>query len=345
MHQINTAICSFGLSGKVFHAPFLKTHPGFNVTMVLERTKEHSKTIFPTAKIVRNYEQILNDKSVELVVVNTPNALHFDMAKQALLKNKHVLIEKPFTVELEEAEELIELAKSQKRILTVYHNRRLDSDFRTVKKVLNQNLLGDLKLVESQINRWKPEIGDKHWKIGANKGSGHLYDIGSHLIDQMLLLFGLPNSLFCDMTMLRPGAVVNDYFELILYYDKMRVNLKSSLLSNEPGIRFMLQGENASFVKKGTDPQEEMLMAGKLPTNPKKWGKEHKNFTGMLYSPNKAEKVVSALGSYMDFYENLYQAITTGAEIRVKPEQARDVIKIIKLAEQSFKEKRVVEVQ
>ncbi len=343
MRQIKTALCSFGLSGLVFHAPFLIVNPGFKVTKVLERSKENSKAKLPDAQIVRGYDEILNDENIELVVVNTPNELHYKMAKQALLHNKHVLIEKPFTTEVEEADKLIKLAKEKKLVLTAYHNRRLDGDFKTIQKIINEDILGELKTFDSQILRWKPEIGNKAWKTDNRAGAGLLYDLGSHLIDQALVLFGMPEAVFADIRRLRPGAIADDYFELILYYKSLKVNLKSSLLSNVPGPRFVIQGGKGNCTKFGNDVQEDLLMKGELPSG-KNWGKEDGSQWASITLENENYSYPSLPGDYMAFFNNLYDAITKNVELLVKPEGAGNVIKIIKMAWQSQIERRVIDV-
>jgi scyllo-inositol 2-dehydrogenase (NADP+) len=343
MQQINTAICSFGLSGSVFHAPFLLVNPGFKVTKVLERSKENSKAMLPEAQIVRSYQDIVDDKDIELVVVNTPNELHFEMAKLALLNNKHVLIEKPFTIEVDEAEKLIQLAKEKKLVLTVYQNRRLDSDFKTITKIISEDLLGKIKVFDSQIFRWKPGVGNKAWKTDDRPGAGLLYDLGSHLIDQALVLFGMPNAVFADIRLLRPKAIADDYFELILYYHGLKVNLKASLLANDPGHRFVIQGEKGNCTKFGDDVQEKQLMNGELPVG-KNWGKEEGRMWATITFDGGSYSHPSLPGDYMQFFDNLHLAITEDAELLVKPEEARNVIKVIKLAMQSQQEQRVIKI-
>lgn len=343
MQKINTALCSYGLSGSVFHAPFLLVNPGFKVTKVLERSKENSKSLLPDAQIVRNYNAILEDDEVKLVIVNTPNELHYEMAKQALLKNKHVAIEKPFTIDIEEADDLIQLAKERGLQLTVYHNRRFDSDFLTIRKIIDEKYLGKLKVFESQILRWKPEIGFKVWKTDDRRGAGLLYDLGSHLIDQALVLFGMPQAVFADLRTIRPGAIADDYFELILYYEDLKVNLKSSLLANVPGPQFVIQGEKGNCTKYGSDIQEERLMKGELPTS-KNWGKVEEDIGAVVVTENNNYSYPSLPGNYMVFFNNLYDAITNNTELLVKPEEAREVIKIIKIALQSQKERRIIDI-
>lgn len=339
--QINTALCSFGLSGKTFHVPFFQSNPGFKITKVLERTKEISKSILPAAQIVKNFGELLDDEDLELVIVNTPNHLHYQMTKDALLSGKHVVVEKPFTTSVEEGLDLMAIAKEKNLILTVYHNRRLDSDFKTVKKILSENVLGEIKLFESQLYRWKPDLGNKLWKINANKGAGLLYDLGSHLIDQALVLFGMPNSLFADLRKLRKGAEVDDYFELQLFYNELKVTLKSSLLASDPGHRFIIQGDKACFTKFGNDPQEEDLMGGAIPSI-KNWGMEDEFLWGIVHTEQDSFSYPSLNGSYPEFFENLYHAVVDREPLIVKPEEALDVIRIIELANISFSEKRMV---
>lgn len=343
MHQIKTALTSYGLSGSVFLAPFLVVNPGFKITKVLERSKENSKAKLPDAEIVRRYDEILEDKELELVIVNTPNELHYKMAKQALLKNKHVLVEKPFTIEVDEANEIIQLAKERGLKLTTCHNRRLDSGFLTIKKIIGEGLLGKIKVFDSQILRWKPKIGNKAWKTDGRKGAGLLYDLGSHLIDQALFLFGMPRAVFADIRTLRKNAIANDYFELLLYYEDLKVCLKSSLFANVPGHRFMIQGEKGNLTKNGNDRQEECLMKGEVPLG-EDWGKEDDINRALITTENDNCLYPSLSGNYMIFFNNLYDAISKNVPLLVNPEEARDVIKIIKIAMQSHAERRVIDI-
>jgi len=216
MQPINTAICSFGMSGWVFHAPFISTHPGFNFYAVWERSKNLAQEKYPEVKVYRTLEELLADDKVELVVVNTPNTTHYDFAKQALLADKHVICEKPFTATVAEAEELIEIAAKQHKQLSVFQNRRYDSDYRTIKKVLDEKLLGDIVEAEFHFDRYKEELSPKQHKETPIPGTGCLYDLGSHLIDQALQLFGMPQAVFADIAVMRTVSKVEDYFELLL---------------------------------------------------------------------------------------------------------------------------------
>jgi len=338
---VNTALTSFGMSGQVFHAPFLLENPHFNITKILERTKNSSATKVPEAQIVRTYQEILDDPEIDLIVVNTPNFLHFEMAKQALLHGKHVVLEKPFTNTVEEGKELIELSKQKGLVLSVYHNRRFDNGHKTVKEILNRKLLGNLKIFEAHFDRFRPEIGAKKWKEEKNPGAGILYDLGSHLIDEALTLFGKPNSLYADLQIQRENGKVIDYFDIKLEYESLTVKLVAGMLMKEPGPKLVLHGDKGSYIKHGNDPQEEQLINGISP-NEKNYGIEEKSNWGILNNDNGRANYQTLPGSYQDYYENIYQSIVHGKGLLIKPDKALDVIYLIEKAIQSDKEKRIL---
>ncbi|MEN8119292.1 MAG: Gfo/Idh/MocA family oxidoreductase [Bacteroidota bacterium] len=338
---INTAITSFGMSGQVFHAPFLLTNPHFTITKILERTKNISKEKVPEAKIVRSYKEILDDNEIDLVVVNTPNFLHFKMAKQALLHGKHVVLEKPFTNTVEEGKVLIELAKQKGLLLSVYHNRRFDNGHKTVKQILDRKLLGDLKIFEAHFDRFRPEPGPKKWKEEENPGAGILYDLGSHLIDEALTLFGMPNAIYADLQIQRKNGQVTDYFDIKLNYESLTVKLVAGMLMKEAGPKFVLHGDTGSYIKYGNDPQEKQLMNGVFPDS-KKYGIEDESNWGILNNDNGRGAYPTLPGTYQDFYDNIYQTIVNKKELLIEPEEALDVIFLIEKAIQSDKERRTV---
>ena len=342
----NTALASFGMSGRVFHGPFLKVHPGFRVTKVLERTKNNSRQLVPEATIVRRYEEILNDAEIDLVVVNTPDPLHYEMTKAALQAGKHVVVEKPFTLHVSDADELIALAKEKGLLLTVYQNRRWDTDFLTLKKVLEEGWLGRIVEVSSYFDRYRRYPRAGNWKDEDTSGTGSIYNLGPHLLDQAVVLFGMPEALFADLRVVRENTKVNDYFHIILYYPGLRVVLKHSYLAMKAGPRFMVHGDEGSYLKYGVDPQEERLTAGLLPVDPD-FGSEEKEAWGYLVSDGELPydgKYQSVPGSYMAFYDNLYRALNGEEPLAVPPGEARDVIRLIELAIRSSEEKRVIEV-
>ena len=203
MKPINTALLSFGMSGVVFHAPLIHVHPGFTLSAVWERTKDLAQKKFPGIKTFRSLEDLLSDPDIELVIVNTPNYTHYEYARKALLAGKHVIVEKPFTVTVAEGEELIVLAKEQAKLLSVYQNRRYDSDYRTLRKILEQGLLGNIAEAEFHFDRYNESLSPKLHKEEPGPGRGALYDLGAHLIDQALQLFGMPQAVFADIQIIK----------------------------------------------------------------------------------------------------------------------------------------------
>jgi scyllo-inositol 2-dehydrogenase (NADP+) len=338
MTPINTAICSFGMSGLVFHAPFINCNPGFNFYAVWERSKNLAEKKYPGVKTYRLLDDMLADDSVELVIVNTPNITHYEYAKKALQAGKHVIVEKPFTVTVDEGTELIELAEKQNKKLSVYQNRRYDSDFKILKKVVKEKWLGDTVEAEMHFDRFKDELSPKVHKEVPGPGNGILYDLGSHLIDQALQLFGMPEKIFADIRILRPISRVEDYFELLLYYEKPRVRLKGSLAVREALPGYILHGLKGSFIKQRTDVQETMLQAGIAPGK-SDWGTEPPSEMGLLHTEKNGEIirefVQSEQGNYGDYYDGIYQAIRNNKPLPVTAGEGLEVIKIIETAYKS----------
>jgi len=342
---INTALCSFGMSGLVFHSPFLSVNPQFNFYAVLERTKNIAQEKYPGVKTYRTLEAMLADNLLELVIVNTPNYTHYEYVKKALEAGKHVVVEKPFTVHFEEAQELIEIAKRENKILSVYQNRRYDSDFKTIKKILSENLLGELVEVEMHFDRFRQELSAKKHKETPGPGAGVLYDLGAHLIDQALQLFGSPQKTFADIRIVRPTSQVDDYFELLLYYPKLRVRLKASYLVREALPGYILHGLKGSFIKHKTDVQEKMLQEGIIPSG-KDWGTEPETEKGLLHTEADGkiirEYITSKQGNYNDYYNALYESIRFHKPLPVTPEEGAKVVKIIETAFESSKKESVI---
>jgi predicted dehydrogenase len=343
--SIKTAIASFGMSGLVFHGPLLKVNPGFEVVNVLERTKNISRSLFPEAQIVRSYTEILDNKEIELVIVNTPDKFHYEMAKQALLSGKHIVVEKPLTLNSIQAEELVNLARAKGLLLTVYQNRRWDGDFRTVQKVLAEGKLGRLIEFESHYDRYRTFITPGSWKEEGDEFAGVLYNLGSHMVDQAYVLFGKPIAVTAHLKIVRNGGMVTDYYDIRLEYDRFAALLKCSYLVKKPGPRYILHGESGSFYKVGIDPQEELLKAGNLPVG-ENWGTEQPAAWGTLFFEKDGkdfEEIVETLpGNYNIFYNNVYDAIRNGAKLFVKPEEAVEVLKILEACLKSNREKQTV---
>lgn len=344
--QVRVALASFGMSGKLFHAPFIHVHPGFQLYACWERSKKLIGEIYPEVISYSSYEEMLADPQVDLVIVNTPNYSHFELAEKALLAGKHVVVEKPFTVRSAEGEQLVALAKRQGKLLSVYQNRRFDSDYRTLKKVVAEGLVGQVVEAEFHFDRFVETLSYKLHKEIPGPGTGALYDLGSHLIDQALQLFGWPNAVFADITIIRPISQVDDFFELLLYYDRLRVRLRSSYLVREAIPGYVVHGSKGSFLKSKTDVQELALQAGHLPQGDD-WGVEDEACRGLLHTEKNGQvvrEVVPTLpGRYMDYFDGIYNAIVHKQPVPVQPEDGIKVIRIIEAAYQSSREKRVVE--
>jgi scyllo-inositol 2-dehydrogenase (NADP+) len=347
MQPIKTALCSFGMSGWVFHAPFIHLHDGFELYAVFERTKNLGEKKYPDIKTFRSLEAMLADEAIELVIVNTPNYTHFEYAKLALLSGKHVVIEKPFTNTVAEAEELIALAKQQNKKISVYQNRRWDSDFRTVQKVLQQKLLGDIVEAEIHFDRFNESLSYKLHKETPGPGAGILPDLGPHLIDQALQLFGMPEAVFADATNMRPISQVEDYMELLLFYKNLRVRLKGSYLVREALPAYIFHGTKGSFIKPRADIQEIDLQKEKKPAE-SDWGTEPEAGKGLLHTDKDGQNVIreyisSERGNYMAYYDGLHQAIRHDKPLPVSAEDGLKVVCIIEAAFKSVQEKRIVQ--
>lgn len=343
---INTGICSYGMSGKIFHAPFIHAHPLFNLSAIVERHRDESRAKYPDSKLYRSFEELLADKDIELIVVNTPVQTHFEYAKAALNAGKHVIVEKPFTVTAEEAQILDDLAKEKNLFLSVYQNRRYDGDFKALKDVVSENLLGELKEAELRYDRYRPGHSGKDHKEGDKPGAGNLHDLGAHLIDQAIQLFGFPEAVFADVFTMRKDMIANDYFEVLLYYPRpFRVRIKGTVFAREQYYAYILQGENGTFMQQRSDLQEARLMADKVPSLGT-WIPTPQGHDGILHTIINGEPVRketrSTMGNYMDYYEDVYQALVNGAPNPVPASQAVLTMRIIEAALKSSAEKRVI---
>lgn len=347
MRVIRAAVCSFGLSGKVFHAPFLNIHPGFSFYAVWERSKDLAKPLYPEVKVFRSYAEMLADSVVDLVIVNTPSYTHYDYTKQALLAGKNVIVEKPFTATLTQAQELVILAKEKNLKLFVFQNRRYDSDFRTVKKIISDGSLGEIVEAEIHYDRFNAALSAKAHKETPGPAVGVVYDLGSHLIDQAICLFGMPNAVFADIFTMRPGSQVDDYFEILLYYPSLRVRLKSTYFAKEPQ-GYIIHGRKGSFIKSRADVQETALQSGQRP-GMENWGIEPETEKGVLHSEKDGktirEQVATSPGNYFDYYDDVYKALINESSVAVTGDDGWKVIKIIEAAYQSNKEKRIAEIK
>lgn len=344
MQKIKTALCSFGMSGRVFHAPFIQLHQGFELVGAWERSSNLVQQYYPTCKSYDTFEELLND-DIDLVVVNTPTYTHYEFAKEALMHDKHVVVEKAFTTTSGEASGLKFLTEQVDRKLAVFQNRRWDSDFKTVQHIIREGYLGDLCEVEIHFDRFNLNLSPKKHKEEPNAGAGILLDLGPHLIDQALCLFGMPEKVFADIRHTRPTTKVDDYFEILLYYPTLRVRLKAGYIVQEPLPAYTLHGTNGSFLKPRGDVQESLLQQNKKP-NLSNWGAEEKENYGLLHylKNNKSvkEKVKSISGNYYDFYDGLHKAITSNSPVPVSAQDGLNTMLIIEAARKSNENEKVV---
>ncbi len=345
MPPIKTALLSFGMSGKVFHAPFIQVHPGFQLAGAWERSKQLINDSYPGVTSYPTLESVLTDDSIDLVIVNTPTSTHYEYAKQALLAGKHIIVEKAFTTTLAEAMDLKAIAEKVNKKISVYQNRRWDSDFKTVQKIIREGWLGDLNEAEIHYERFKPQLSPKIHKEIASPGAGLLKDLGPHIIDSALCLFGFPDALFADIRITRPDSVVDDWFDILFYYKTIRVRLKSGLLVRESVPGFIVHGSKGSFLKGRTDVQEINLIAGKIPNTPD-WGTEPETEQGLLHTEKDdniiREKVKSLQGNYYDYYDGVYKALTEDKPMPVTADDGINVMRIIEAAIQSTNERKVI---
>ena len=351
MEKIKTGLAAFGMSGQIFHAPFISTNPAFCLTAITERNKNLSKERYPSARIVRSFEELVALDELELVVINTPDSTHYEYTRKALEAGKNVIVEKPFTATAEQGQELVDLARSKGLAISVYQNRRWDSDFLTVREILNKGLLGRLVEFESTFPRYRNFIKPGTWKETGELGGGLTYNLGAHIIDQAVQLLGVPDAVFADIDTIRTGGMVDDYFVIHLLRPskapRVKVTLKSSYLMCASEPRFVLHGREGSYVKYGFDPQEAALTEGVLPGT-SHWGEEDKSSWGLLYTEKDGrivyEPYPSLPGDYAAFYENIYRHIHHGEPLQSDAREVVGVIRLIEAAWESSRMQRVVRI-
>ncbi|MHB1393658.1 MAG: Gfo/Idh/MocA family oxidoreductase [Clostridia bacterium] len=351
-NSINVALIGFGLSGRVFHAPIIASMPEFNLSKIYTTNPESIKTIkglYPKTSIVSDVGEIMKDESIHLVVVASPNTSHFTTVKEAIISEKHIVVEKPFTVSSKDADNLIALSKKYGRTLSVYHNRRWDSDFLTVKKVVESKLLGNLVECEMHFDRFRNCVKENAWREECAPGSGVLYDLGSHLVDQAMVLFGLPDSITADIRTQRPEGKVDDSFEIVMDYKGLKVTLKAGVLVRGELPKYVLLGDMGSYIKYGMDVQAADLAGGIIPNVKRGWGKEPEELYGTINTTinglNIVGKVESEIGDYREYYINIYRSIRKKETAAVSPVDARNVIRLLELANESGRCKSSIEVK
>lgn len=349
MQNIGVGILGYGLATTVFHAPFVSAVPGLHLRAIVQRTGDSAAAAYPETQILRSADDLLAHPGIDLVIVATPNETHFELARRALRAGKHVVIDKPFAATSEQARELIEIAENGGLILAPFHNRRFDGDFLTVRKLLDAGRLGRLVTVESHFDRFRPLPRPGSWKEAGSPANGLLMDLGPHLVDQALALFGLPTTVTASVRTDREGTGIEDAFDIALGYPGLLYWCRSSLIAAEASPRFLLHGTLGSFKKFGVDPQEPALVGGaSVPPvgDPRPWlGEPETDWGTLTQAPDPAEpgtlirtQIPTEPGDYRLFYLSVRDAIRGAAALAIPTEAGFDVIRLLELARRSSSE-------
>jgi len=347
VNRIPVALVGYGIGGSIFHAPFIRSVPRLRLEMVVTSRRQQVAALAgpeSAPRAVARVDEALADPGIKLVAVVTPSDTHFEVARRALLAGKHVVVDKPFALNVAEAEELMALARRNGCLLSVYQSRRWDGDFLTVKRAIREGSLGTVYHYEAHFDRFRPKVRDV-WREQAGKGSGILYDLGSHLIDQALVLFGMPSAVTGDVFLQRPGARAVDYFHLVLDYGRMRAILHGAMLAPGRGPHFSVHGDGGSFLKYGMDPQEAALAAGRKPCGDD-WGADDPaNYGTLVSAAGESRRVETLPGDYRHYYEAMADAIETGAPLPVDAAEPRNGLRVIEAALESARERRTVSIE
>lgn len=340
--KIRVGLVGYGFASKTFHAPLIAGTAGMELAAVSSSDASKVRADWPSTQVVSDPQTLFDDPSLQLIVIPTPNDTHFPLAKAALNAGKHVVVDKPFTVTLSQAHELDALAKAKGLLLSVFHNRRWDSDFLTLKTLLAEGTLGEVRYFESHFDRFRLEVRNR-WREQKGAGSGIWYDLGPHLIDQALQLFGSPVAINVDMAELRPGAQTTDYFHAVLTYPQRRIVLHGSMLVAAESARYQVHGTRGSYVKYGLDPQEDSLKAGARPPQ-EDWGYDMRDGVVTLAKDDLLveETLLTIPGNYPAYYAGIRDAINGDGSNPVTAEQAIQVMELIELGLQSAEKRQTM---
>ena len=333
-NPIKTAIVGFGSVAEKMHAPLINACPDLELVASVERKTNRCEELYTTTTY-RSLDELLSADGADLIVITTPNEYHFPMAMQCLQAGKHVVVDKPVTIFSHEAEELNKLAEEKGLICSVFHNRRYDGDFMTLQKLVREGELGDLVYLESHFDRFRPDVSE-NWREKEVPGNGITYDLGAHLIDQVVLLFGLPNWIQADIRKQRTGAIADDYFDIILDYGSLKARVTAGALVNVATPKFLLLGKNGSYQKFGLDVQEAAFKAGEKPEGTF-WGLETEEKWGNIFLNGETKAYKTIPGDYRILYQNVADAILKGATLDVTIPQTINVLKIIESSFESAK--------
>jgi len=346
--MVRVGLIGFGLAGQAFHAPVIRGVSGMELACVLERHSSKAKEKYPEVRLARTLDELLADTTISLCVVATPNDSHFSYAKACLEAGRHVVVDKPLTPTMAEAEQLVRLAAERNRLITVYQDRRWDGAFETVEQLVSSGTLGTVAEYEVRFDRFRLNAKQNAWREQADfPAAGVLWDLGPHLIDGALVLFGEPQAICASAFSQRATSQIDDAFDVCMEYQHTRANLRARIIAYVPGPHLLIHGTAGSYVKYGMDPQEEILRSSHCPDGPDwgaDWGKEPEEHWGTLSLVNgETRKVPTARGDYRGFYANVRDAIEKGAPLAVPPEQALRTMRALLLAHKSSRERRTVQ--
>ncbi|HTW59179.1 MAG TPA: Gfo/Idh/MocA family oxidoreductase [Terriglobales bacterium] len=345
--MVRVGLIGFGLAGQAFHAPVIRGVAGMELACILERHGNKSKERYPEVRVARTLEELLSDKTIQLCVVATPNDSHFSYAKACLEAGRDVVVDKPLTPTMTEATQLMRLAADRSRLLTVYQDRRWDGSFLTVKKLVASGAVGEVVEYDARFDRFRLDAKPNAWREKADHpAAGVLWDLGPHLLDGALVLFGEPESVCASAFCQRPSSQIDDAFDVIFQYPRLRATLRARIIAYAPGPHLLLHGTGGSYIKYGMDPQEEILRSEHCPDGQDwgaNWGLEAKDHWGTLTRVGEQpRRVETERGDYRGFYANVRDAIEKKAPLDVTPEQALRTMRGILLAHKSSREGRTV---
>lgn len=357
---IRTAVLGFGLAGKVFHCPFVSAVPGLELSAIVQRRGDEASAAYPSARILRSVEEAFADPDIDLIVVGTPNTTHYDLALAALRSGKHVVVDKPFAATSEQVRHLIETAAERNLVLAPFHNRRFDGDFLTLRKLRADLALGRVVTLESRFDRYRPKQRPNTWKESPSPVNGMLFDLGPHLVDQAIALFGPPTAITASVRSDRDRSEIEDAFAITLDFGGgdipyVRYVCAATMIAAENGPRFTVHGTHGSYVKHGLDPQEPALLSGaKVPVmgSDTPWLPEPESAWGTLTTcPNLDDpatlnrgRLPTIPGDYRLFYASVRDAIQGVAPLAIPAEDAYRVIRLLELARLSSERRMTIEV-
>ncbi len=341
--MINVGLIGFGLAGRSFHAPVISRIPGLHLAAILQRTGSEAATAYPDAEIARNLDELLAIPDIRLIVIASPNETHVPFARQCLTAGRDVVVDKPFATSYNEAAELVHFAEKSGHLLTVYQNRRYDGDFQALRQLVAAGTLGRIVRFETNYDRFRPNLKPNAWREQQVPGAGILFDIGPHLIDHAMQLFGRPEAITADIRIEREGGLADDAFDILFQYpNNMRAVLRSSILAATQRPRFLLFGTNGAFLKQTFDPQEMNLRRGEI-SKDKPWGAEPEENWGLLALSDGTKtthrRIPSGIGDYRDYYANVRDVLLGQAQPAVTLAQALDVMRVLELARESNAER------